>query len=314
MAESLPSPPVDGDRQRARAVDVLVDDGVPVVGEIAGQLVAHAVVVDGKGGGQQQRVAVPSLPQTVDHRGHQAQHASGALKLGEGGPVRVESVEDLGMNRVGGPDAAFVVGSAALRGKLDLLQAIQFGEGPGGDVALREGVRPGERFEQPPAHNLEALLGAGRPPRRVDPAQHVAQPIQGAAPANASDLGVVRLGVGRIGSRDVGSRQRDHQQTVARELHRLGQRLGESELSLEAARRQIGVVVKLARVGDPLVDQHQAGPVLLQQLPQHVPGTGRPLIIGAHPLESLPAAELVGELAPYGAHHRAVRFGHRVSR
>ena len=124
VAESLPrlgALPSMGDRQRARAVDVLVDDGVPVVGEVAGQLVAHAVVVDGKGGGQQQRVAVPPLPQAVDHRRHQAQHASGALKLGEGGPVRVESVEDLGMNRVSRPDAALIIGSAAFRGELDLL-------------------------------------------------------------------------------------------------------------------------------------------------------------------------------------------------
>ena len=95
---------------------------------------------------------------------------------------------------------------------------------------------------------------------------------------------------------------------------RLGQRLGEGELGLEAARRQIGVVVKLARVGDPLVDQHQAGPILVEQHPERVTGIGRPLVVGAHPLERLLAAELPGELPPQGAHHRAVPFWVRVSR
>ena len=48
------------------------------------------------------------------------------------------------------------------------------------------------------------------------------------------------------------------------ELGRLGQRLGEGEMGLEAASRQIALVVKLARIGDPLVDQDQARPVVVR--------------------------------------------------
>ena len=213
-------PPVDGHRQGGRAVHVLVDDRRPVVGQVAGQLVAHPVVVDGDGGRQQQRVAVPPLPQAVDHRRHEPQHAAGALEPGEGGPVRVEAVEDLGMDGVSGLEAALVVGGAALGGKLHPLLPVQLPEGAGRQVALLEGVRPYQRLEQPTAHDLEALLGAGRLPRRVDPAQHVAQPVQGAASSKPPHLRVVRLGVRRPRVGGVRGRQRDHQQAVAGDLHR----------------------------------------------------------------------------------------------
>ena len=86
-------------------------------------------------------------------------------------------------------------------------------------------------------------------------------------------LHFVGLRVRRTGG--VRRRQADHQQAVAGRLHRFGQRLRERELRLEAARRQVAPTVELARVGDPLVDQDQARPVLDEKLPQDVAGAGR---------------------------------------
>ena len=100
--------------------------------------------------------------------------------------------------------------------------------------------------------------------------------------------------------------QADHEQAVLRQLGRLGQRLGEGELRLEAAGGQVALVVELARVGHPLVDQDQARPVLVEQLAQHVAGAGRLLVVGLDAREGLLAAELPGQLAPQRAHHRAV--------
>ena len=234
--------------------------------EVARELVLHARVLDGDGGGQDEWVAVPALPQAVDHRRHQAQHAAGALEPGERGPVRVEAVEDLGMDGEGGPDAPLVVRGAAFGRELHALRTVGVGERAGGHVALLERLRPRQRLEQPPPHDLEAFLGARGPPGRLDPRHHVAQPVEGLAPAQAPHLRIVRLAMGRAGAGGgVGGRQRDHQQAVLRHLHRLGERLGEGELGLEAARGQVAAVVELARVGHPLVDQHQARPMPFEQ-------------------------------------------------
>ena len=115
-------------------------------------------------------------------------------------------------------------------------------------------------------------------------------------------------------ARRVRGRQADHQQAVLRQLGRFGQRLGEGELGLEAARRQVALVVELARVGHPFVDQDQARPVLVEQLAQHVAGAGRLLVVGLDAGEGLLAAELPGQLAPERAHHRAVRLGDGIAR
>ena len=100
---------VDLERQRVRPVHVLLDDRRPVVREVARQLGLHARIVDRHRGRQDQRIAVALLPQAVDHRRHQAQHAARALELEQRGPVGVEPVEDLRVDRVGGLDALLVV-------------------------------------------------------------------------------------------------------------------------------------------------------------------------------------------------------------
>ena len=105
----------------------------------------------------------------------------------------------------------------------------------------------------------------------------------------------------------------DHEQAVLRRLRRLGQHLGEGELRLEAARRQVALVVELARIGDPLVDQDQARPILVEQLAQHVAGAGRLLIVGLDARERLLAAKLPGQLAPERAHDGAVGLGDGIA-
>jgi len=44
----------------------------------------------------------------------------------------------------------------------------------------------GHRLEQPAPHDLEALLGACRPPRGLKTADHVSKPVKGFAAALAA--------------------------------------------------------------------------------------------------------------------------------
>ena len=106
-------------------------------GQIARQLVTHARIVDRDVGRHDQRVAVALLPQAVDHRRHQAQHAARALELHQRRPVRIEPVEHLRMDRIGRLQALLVVGVAALGRELLMLRAIEIGEGARDVVARR---------------------------------------------------------------------------------------------------------------------------------------------------------------------------------
>ena len=72
--------------------------------------------------------------------------------------------------------------------------------------------------------------------------------------------------------------------------------------------------MQLAGVGDPLVDEDQAGAVFLEQLPQHIAGAGRVFVISGNARECLLAAQLPRHLAPQRTYDRAVGFGHWIPR
>ena len=88
----------------------------------------------------------------------------------------------------------------------------------------------------------------------------------------------------------------------------LGQNLGESELSFESARWQVGLIVELACVGNPLVNQNQAWPIFDEQLAQDIARARRLLIVGLDPRKRLLASKLPGQFAPERAYDRAIRL------
>ena len=83
----------------------------------------------------------------MNHGGHQTQHATRALELHKGGPVGVEPVKNLRVNRIGCLDALFVIGVVALGRKLLVLGPVKIGEGPRHNVAVLELGLIGERLE-----------------------------------------------------------------------------------------------------------------------------------------------------------------------
>jgi len=69
---------------------------------------------------------------------------------------------------------------------------------------------------------------------------------------------------------------------------------------------EVALVVQLSSVGHPLVDQHEAGAIFLEQLAQDVPGAGGLLVVLLDAGIGLLAAELPRQLAPEGSHHGTV--------
>ena len=225
---------IQAERQRIAPVHVLLDDRNPLVFEVAGQLELHDLVVHGDVARHDEHVAVLPFPERMDHGGHQAQHAAGPLELVERGPVVVEPVEHLRVNRVGHLDPAFVVGFAAFGRELLLLRAVQIDESAGNGVAGNELVA-GERLEQPAADDLEAFVRAGRPPGCFDAADGVLEPGKRLAATFAADFDVGDAALGLL-VRAFRSRNAHDEQRVLGGLGRFAQCLGEGEVRLETCR------------------------------------------------------------------------------
>ncbi len=222
----------------------------------------------------------------MDDLRQQAQHAPGPLELVQRGPLPVELVEHVRVNRVGRFELPPIRPLAASRGEVGLVLRVQAGEPiddriPRGELVL---VRDG--IEQPPPDDLEPLVGAGGSPRGSEALEHVFQRGQGELAVLPADLDLRR--------RD----RRDHQRPLGR-LGRLGQRLRERRLRLEVPGGEVAPVDRVARVGHPLVDEHEARRVLLEQRRQHLRARARALGVGIRDeLVALGLAELPRHLAP----------------
>src|SRR5439155_1918706 len=105
----------------------------------------------------------------------------------------------------------------------------------------------------------------------------------------ASHFHVVCLSV-RGGGR-VRRGQADDQEALLRKLRAFRKSLSKRELGLEASGWKVCGIVELAGIGDPLVDENQARPVLVKQLSEHVAGASSLLFVGLEPLEGLLTAE-----------------------
>ena len=247
-----------------RSVDVLLDHGCPVVRQVAGQLGQDLLIVNGEVGGEDERTPVTFLPEAVNDRRHQSKHPTRALERHQCRPVGIQTIEDLGVNRVRGLQPLLVVGVPALRWKLLMVRTVEIGECARDDIAVPESGRVVERLEQAPPDNLEAFLSARRPPRRLDTSDHIPQPAERFPTTLPTHFDIVRLGMRRVGGIRRG--EADDEEAVIDRLRRLGQHLRERELRLEASGREIALVVELTRVRHPLVDQDEARPVLVKKL------------------------------------------------
>ncbi len=104
----------------------------------------------------------------------------------------------------------------------------------------------------------------------------------------ASDFDILHPGMGRRGT--VGGREADHEEAVPGELGRFGEGLGEGKLGFEVPGRKVALVVEAARVGDPLVDEDEAGSVFVEQLAQDIARVSGQFVVLGDSVVGLPAA------------------------
>ena len=270
-------------RLGAVAVDVPLDDGVPASRQVVGQLVAAAAVVQRQAAGQDHQVLVVVLPEAIDDLRHQLQHAARALKPVDGGPVLVEPVEDLRMDRIGLQEPVVVAAFLRLGRQLGALGDIGIGERAADRLA---GLRVAHRLEQPPADDLERLFGGDRLPERLHAPEGLLEGPERRDAALAAGL-------------DVRLRQRREHDRVRHELRGLGQGLHEREVAVVGAAAQDLPFRELPDVGHQLVDQNNAGRVAFQKVAQHLLAGRRAGRVGLlDEREGVGSAELPGQLAP----------------
>src|SRR5260370_30337802 len=110
------------------AVDVALDDRLPDVVEVLGELRKDRRVVERNRGRQNQKVPILTLPEGVDDGCHQFQYSAGSLEPLQGRPVVEQSIEKLWMDRVAVPKTVEVHLLLRLRRKAALMLGIEFSE------------------------------------------------------------------------------------------------------------------------------------------------------------------------------------------
>jgi hypothetical protein len=211
------------------------------------------------------------------------------------------------VERVGGFDPFRIAGLTALCRELGRVAAVHLPEHPGGAVAVCH-LLSFDGLEQPPADDLEALLGTGRSPGGFYPADHVAQAPQRLSAAGAADLRFRSCATVASVS-PFGDWQGQHQHDAGGGSGGFGEGLGEAEVGVEVAGWEPLGVEQLAGVRDPLVNQDQAGAVPAEQPVEVVARVGCGPVGVSDYLIAVPAAQSPGELAPQGADLGSARAG-----
>ena len=120
----------------------------------------------------------------------------------------------------------------------------------------------------------------------------------GVLPRNNIFQAVEGLSSGLATGLDVGGWDAHHDQRVLRRRGRLGQGLGKRELGIEAAGRQVMLLIKLSSVSDPFIDQNHARADHAEELHQSFAWVCRGLVGLLDQLVALFPAELPREFAP----------------
>ena len=124
----------------------------------------------------------------MNHRRHQAQHAAGPLEFVESGPVVVQPVEQLRVDRICRAHPALILRFARFGRELLRELSVLVRECLHYRIARSEQFRIGDGLEQTPPNNFKPLFGACRTPRGLDAFDHVLQSLQRSQATLAADL------------------------------------------------------------------------------------------------------------------------------
>ena len=124
----------------------MLDDRHPGVGHVPGQFKLHAGLINRDVARHDEQIFFLPLPEGMNDRCHQPQHASGPLEPVQRGPVVVEPIEEFRMDRVGHLDSVFVGSVFAGLWKLLMLLGVHVGECTGHRIACYS-LLISQRFE-----------------------------------------------------------------------------------------------------------------------------------------------------------------------
>ena len=271
---------------RPLTVHIALDHRVPPGRQVLNQLIARVAIHQRKAARHDQRIVVAVFPQAVDHLRHQLQHAARALEVVQRGPVFIQAVEHLGVDRVGVFQPFQILAVLRLGGQVVAV----------GDVVVRK--RPAHRLhrqlivdvaEQAAAHDLERFLGGHRLPQRLNAPEVMRKRSQ-------------RLFTTLAACLLDGLRQRGEQHRRRHRLQGLRQRLHETQVGIEGTTRQRLTFLKLPHIGHQLVDQDHAGRMAAQQIGQHLLARRRARGIGLrHQRVALGPTQLPCQITPQRA-------------
>src|SRR5699024_9512156 len=241
---------------RVLALDIRVDDSSPCGFDVLDELGGHSRTSDRHGTGHDERRLVPSVEESLDHGAHQPKDSTGPLEPFQGGPILVQPVEELRMDRIGTIDPFFVCALPHVGRQFTLIGPVIVDELARGGPYPSRGLGVGF-FEQTPSHDLEALYRTGRLPLMGGSSDDVLESFDRFDSVFPSGLEVVeRSTVVVLPSVRGGNRHEHKSARCLRSCFR--QRLCEGELRVEGSADKIVAIVELTRVGHPLVDKDDA--------------------------------------------------------
>ena len=226
LAQARPGA-VDLTGGRARPVDVGIDDRLPLIRQVLRQVGVDRCRIQGNVAWQDQRRHVVGGPQFVHDRRDELEHAACALEPLQSGPVLVQPVQKLRVERVAGADPLLVL-RPRHRGvprEYRCVVPIHGHEVAGHGRDHRPPLRV-RLLEEPAANDFERLVLARRLPLVGDAANHVLKALEGQPPVRSPDLDLVS-------TPGVGGGDRHHQHGPGHGPHDLRQRLRERELRVE---------------------------------------------------------------------------------
>ena len=229
----------------------------------------------------------------MNYGGHEPQDAACPLKSFEACPVVVEPVEQFRMHRIGPLHPAFVIHLTRFFGELFRVSSVLLDERTDNNIARLQSLRIGQLLEKSPSNNLEALFRCGWPPRGLHALHYVLKADQCClSPITANFI--------------LGCWNAHDQQSVINQLHRFAKCLSKCEMRIEVASRQITLVVELPGIGNPFIDEDQAGTELLEQDAQFIAGTDALFIGCPYNFVSLFLSQLPSKFAPEGPDNRSI--------
>ena len=245
------------------AIYLPVNERIPALGQMPGQFIAHCWHIHRNGTGHDQQSGITAHPQFMDDRCHQTQDTTGPLESLQRGPILVQTVKHLRVDGVTGDHPITVFDLTGLHREVTLVFVIHLTELRADRIA---GLRVFAVQEEPPAHDLKALVCRYWFPDRLHTSKGMLNGFQGNFSRIAADF-------------DIGLRDRGHHKTVLAGPRRFGHLLDERDEVVKGSGRQSVCAIQFLCIGHQLVHQHQTGTAGVKQVLQRLRARRNALLI-----------------------------------